>query len=171
MDCGGNTMMKRQICTLVLSGLLTTGVVFAQEAGTAPEMNAQPQNNMQEGGPDGGMHGHGRMDPEQRLAHMTKRYNLTSDQQSRIKPILADEQQQMMSMRGDTAMSRQDKMTKMQSMHQENQQKISAVLTDDQRKKYDADQQKMQERRAEHMHQHDGPGGAEGQAPPPPQPQ
>jgi Spy/CpxP family protein refolding chaperone len=142
--------MKRQLCSLVLTGLLATGVMIAQEPGSAPEQGA-PQA---EGGGMGG-HGGGHMDPDQRLAHMTKRYNLTADQQSQIKPILQDEQQQMQAMRADTSTSRDDKHAKMMSMHQENQQKIEAVLTDQQKQKFEADQQKMQQRRAEH-----GGGGA-----------
>lgn len=161
--------MKRQFCSLVLTGFLATGVMLAQEPGTAPEANAQQPAEMQHG-PGGDMHGHGMMDPDQRLARMSKRYNLTSDQQTQIKPLLADEQQQMMTLHADTSMSRQDKMTKMQAMHQENQQKISAILTDEQRKKYEADQQKMQSRRAEHMHE-GGPGAGEGAPPPPAPPQ
>jgi protein CpxP len=137
--------MKRQLCSLVLTGLLATGVMLAQEPGSAPEQGA-PQA---EGGGMGG-HGGGHMDPDQRLAHMTKRYKLTADQQSQIKPILQDEQQQMQAMRADTSTSRDDKHAKMMSMHQENQQKIEAVLTDQQKQKFEADQQKMQQRRAEH---------------------
>jgi Spy/CpxP family protein refolding chaperone len=148
-------MMKRQLCSLVLTGFLATGVMLAQEAGSAPEQNA-PQA---EGG-GMGHHGGHMMDPDQRLAHMTKRYKLTADQQSQIKPILQDEQQQMQSMRSDTSTSREDKRAKMQSMHEADQQKIEAVLTDEQKQKFEADQQKMQQRRSEHMH-----GGAEG-APP-----
>jgi Spy/CpxP family protein refolding chaperone len=161
-------MMKRQLCGFVLTGLLATGVMLAQEPGSAPDQNA-PQT---EGGGMGGHRGGGHMmDPDQRLAHMTKRYKLTADQQSQIKPILQDEQQQMQSMRSDTTSSREDKRAKMQSMHQASTQKIEAVLTDEQRQKFDADQQKMQERRAEHMHGGQGgpPAGDAGQPPAPPQ--
>ena len=151
--------MKRQLCTLVLTGLLATGVMLAQEPGSAPEQTA-PQADA------GGMGGHhhrggNMMDPDKRLARMTKRYNLTADQQSQIKPILADEQTQMQSMRSDTASSREDKRAKMMSMHQASTQKIEAVLTDEQKQKFEADQKKMQERRAEHMH-----GGQDGGGPP-----
>jgi Spy/CpxP family protein refolding chaperone len=152
--------MKRQLCSLVLTGLLATGVIFAQETGSAPDQNA-PQT---EGGGMGGHHGGKRMDADQRLAHMTKRYKLTADQQSQIKPILQDEQQQMESMRSDTSTSRQDKMAKMQSMHEADTQKIEAVLTDEQKQKYEADQKKMQDRRSQRMQ--GGQGGAG--APPPP---
>jgi Spy/CpxP family protein refolding chaperone len=160
--------MKRQLCTLVLTGLLATGVMLAQEPGSAPDQGAAPQAD---GGGMGGHHGRGgdRMDPDKRLAHMTKRYNLTADQQSQIKPILADEQTQMQAMRGDTSTSREDKRSKMMSMHQASTQKIEAVMTDEQKQKFEADQQKMQERRSEHMHGGGQGAGDAGQPPAPPQ--
>src|SRR6201988_5063549 len=125
--------MKRQLCTLVLTGLLATGGMFAQEPGSAPEGGA-PQA---EGGGMGGHHGGHMMDPDARLAHMTKRYKLTADQQSQIKPILQDEQQQMQSLHGDTSTSRDDKMAKAKSIHEGSNQKIEAVLTDDQKQKFE----------------------------------
>jgi periplasmic protein CpxP/Spy len=158
-------MMKRQLCSLVLTGLLATGVMLAQEPGSAPDQNA-PQA---EGGGMAGHRGGMMMDPDQRLAHMTKRYKLTADQQSQIKPILQDEQQQMQAMHADTTSSREDKHAKMQSMHQVSTQKIEAVLTDEQKQKFEADQQKMQERRSEHMHGGGQGSGDAGQ--PPAQPQ
>jgi protein CpxP len=159
-------MMKRHLCSLALTGLLAAGVLYAQEPASPP-----PDGGMAQQGSDQGMGGRrgGRgMDPDKTLDHMTKRYNLTSDQQNQIRPILQDQQQQMQSLRGDTSMSREDKMAKMRSMHQASQQKIEAVLTDDQRKKFDADQKKMEERRAEHMGGGQG-GPGEGGPPPPPQ--
>jgi Spy/CpxP family protein refolding chaperone len=159
-------MMKRQICSLVLTGLLATGVMLAQEAGSAPAQNA-PQT---EGGGMGHHGGGHMMDPDQRLAKMTKRYNLTADQQSQIKPILQDEQQQMESMHSDTTTPREDKHAKMMSVHEASTQKIEAVLNDQQKQKFEADQQKMQERRSEHMHGGEGaPPSGGGQPATPPQ--
>jgi protein CpxP len=152
-------MMKRHLCSLALTCLLATGALYAQEPA------ASPGGGMAQDSDHGGRHGGHGMDPDKMLDHMTKRYNLTSDQQNQIRPILQDQQQQMQSLRADTSISREDKGAKMRSMHQESRQKIEAVLTDDQRKKVDADQQKMEERRAEHAHG-DGPGGG---GPPPPQ--
>ncbi len=152
---------NRSFCTLALAGILASGTLFAQEPGSAPEQAAPPsQGQMDRGQMDqggrGGMHRGLRMDPDERLARMTKRYKLTSDQQSQIKPILADEQQQMQSMRGDQSGAGQEKMDRMRSMRQADNQKIEAILTDDQRKKFESDQQKMQERRAEHMGSRNG---------------
>jgi Spy/CpxP family protein refolding chaperone len=150
--------MKAIISSLVLSGLLFTGVALAQETGNAPEQSAATQE---------GHGGHGRRggNPEERLAHMTKRYNLTADQQSQIKPILQDGQQQMEALRSDTSLSQQDKFAKFQSLRQEQSQKIAGVLNDDQRKKFEADQQREQQRRAEYGY------GAQGQGGGAPQPQ
>ncbi len=155
--------MKKAICSLVLTGLMSAGVAVAQNASTG-----STQDQAATGQADRGAEGHGRhhADPDERLAHMTKRYSLTADQQSQIKPILADGQQQMESLRSDTSLSRQDKFAKFQSLRQEQSQKISAVLTDEQRKKFDADQQRQQQRWAEHAH-----GGADASAAPATQPQ
>ena len=77
---------------------------------------------------------------------MTKRYNLSADQQTQIKPILADSQQQMMALRGDSSMSREDKMAKMKSIREDSNTKISAILNDSQKQKFAEDQQRMQQR-------------------------
>jgi protein CpxP len=162
-------MMKRHLCSLALTALLaTTGALYAQEPASPPPDGSTAQQDSDHG-MGGGRHGGRGMDPDKTLDHMTKRYDLTSDQQNQIRPILQDQQQQMQSLRGDTSMSREDKMAKMRSMHQASQQKIEAVLTDDQRKKFDADQKKMEEHRAEHMGGGQGGPGDTGGPPPPPQ--
>ena len=155
--------MKQQLCTIALSGLLALGMGAAASAQDAPPQgDPQQQGGMQGGGMHRGM------DPDEQLAHMTKRYKLSADQQTQIKPILVDRQQQMMALRSDTSMSRQDKMAKMQSLQQDNAQKVEAVLTPDQKTKFEADQAKMQERRQEHMHGGGDMGSPDAGAPPPP---
>jgi hypothetical protein len=72
------------------------------------------------------------MDPAQQLEGMTKRYNLSADQQTQLKPILASQQQQMQALRGDSSLSREDRMAKMQSIRADTKTKIEAVLNDDQ---------------------------------------
>ena len=137
----------------VLAVCLVGGAhVFAQEPGGAPETPAPP--------PTGGHRG--MMDPAQQLEGMTKRYNLSADQQTQLKPILASQQQQMQALRGDSSLSREDRMTKMQSIRADTKTKIEAVLNDDQKKQFEADQQRMQQQRM----QGGGPGGG---GPPPQQ--
>ena len=156
--------MKQQLCSIALSGLLAIGMSAAV---ASAQDNSMQQGSMQQGSMQGqgGMGHHGGMDPDAQLAHMTKRYNLTSDQQSQIKPILADSHQQMMQMHSDSSMSRDDKMAKMKSMREDSMQKIEAVLTPEQKTKFEKDQAKMQERRAEHMN---GGSMSQGSAPTPP---
>ena len=158
--------MKQQLCSIALGGLLAIGM---SAASASAQDNSMQGNSMQQGSMQGqgGMGHHGGMDPDAQLAHMTKRYNLTSDQQSQIKPILADSHQQMMQLHSDNSMSRQDKMAKMQSMRQDSMQKVEAVLTPEQKTKFEKDQAKMQEHRAEHMNG-GAMGGPDGDAPPPP---
>ena len=145
--------MKNRLNRIVLSGLLATGLtlgagaVFAQDA---PPANAGGQ------GPGGRM-GRGPMSPDEQLARMTKRYNLSPDQQAGIKPILADQQTQMQALRGDSSMSRDDKMAKMQSIRQSSATKITALLNDSQKQQFSEDQKQMQERMQQRMQGGGGP--------------
>src|SRR5271157_3777404 len=70
-------------------------------------------------GQGGGQWGHGQpMTADQRLQMMTKQLNLTTDQQEKIKPLLESESQQMQTLRQDSSLSREDRMTKMQQIRQ-----------------------------------------------------
>ncbi len=143
--------MKNQICRIALSGLLATGLAFGAAAAVAQD--APPPDAAQQGG---GRMGRGGMNPDEQLARMTSRYNLTADQQTQIKPILASQQQQMMALRQDTSTPREDKMAKMKSIREDSSTKIQAILNDTQKKQFADDQQRMQER----MQQRGGgPGG------------
>src|ERR1700760_322650 len=95
--------MKNQLSRIALSGLLAAGLTFCSAAAFAQD-NAAPDAQQQQGPGRRGM-----MNPDEQLARMTKRYNLSADQQAQIKPILADTQQQVMTLRQDTSMSRDDK--------------------------------------------------------------
>lgn len=142
--------MKKQLCTIALSGLLALGMTAAASAQDA--MQQQGGDTQQQGQ---GHHG-GWGNPDEQLAHMTKRYKLTADQQSQIKPILTAQHDQMEQMRSDSSMSRQDKMAKMQSMRADSASKIEAVLTPDQKSKFEADQAKMQQHHDQMMQNNGG---------------
>jgi protein CpxP len=143
--------MKNQLCRIALSGLLATGLTlgsaaaFAQQDTPAPDASAQ-----QPGGGHGQWGGRQPMTPDEQVARMTKRYNLSADQQTQIKPIVADTQQQMMALRQDSSLSREDKMAKMKSIRDDSSTKIQAILNDSQKKQFAEDQQQMQERMAQH---------------------
>ncbi len=155
--------MKKQWNRIALSGLLATGLTlcsgaaFAQQDSTAPAPDTSAQ---QPGTGAGGGMGHmgrmGQMTPDEQLARMTKRYNLSADQQTQIKPIIADQQQKMQALRADSSMSREDRMTKMKVMREDASTKISAILNDTQKQQFAQDQQRMQEHMQERMHSGDG---------------
>jgi protein CpxP len=153
--------MKIRVCRMVLSSFLATGLMLGAGAAFAQDAPPPPPDAAGQGpggGPGGGHMGRGPMNPDEQLQRMTKRYNLSSDQQGQIKPILADEQQQMQALRGgDGSMSREDRMAKMQSIRQGSSTKIAAVLNDSQKQKFTEDQQKMQERMQQRMQGGGGP--------------
>ena len=125
------------LSTALCLGLGSGAAVFAQDASSNPPMQDQ-----------GAPMRHGPMSPDKELQHMTKALNLSSDQQSQIKPILQDRHDQMMQIHQDTSMSRSDKMGKMKSLDDDSNAKVEAVLNDQQKAKYE----KMIERRQAHMH-------------------
>lgn len=137
--------MKNQLCRIALSGLLATGLTLGAAAAFAQD-NPAPDASAQQPGNGQGRMGHMQMTPDERLAQMTKRYNLSADQQTQIKPILADQQTQMMALRQDSSLSREDKMAKMKGIRDDSNTKIQAILNDSQKAKFAEDQQKMQER-------------------------
>jgi protein CpxP len=143
--------MKNQLCRIALSGLLATGLTLSTAAAFAQQDSSTPPpaNSAQQPGNGGGRFGRQQMDPDQQLAHMTKRYNLSADQQAQIKPILANQQQQMQALRGDSSLSRDDRMAKMKGIREDSSTKIQAILNDTQKKQYAEDQQRMQERMQE----------------------
>jgi periplasmic protein CpxP/Spy len=151
--------MKNQLSRIVLSGFLATGLTlcsaaaFAQQDNAPPAPDAATQQPMN--GP--GHMGHPPMTPDEQVARMTKRYSLSADQQTQIKPILANQQQQMMALRQDSSLSRDDKMAKMKGIRDDSTTKIDAVLNDSQKQKFTQDQQKMQERRQQHMQEGSAP--------------
>ena len=155
--------MKNQLCRIALSGLLATGLTLGAAAAFAQDNPAPDASAQQPGNGPAGM-GHQHMTPDEQVAHMTKRYNLSADQQTQIKPILANQQQQMMALRQDSSLSREDRMAKMKSIREDSSTKIQAILNDSQKQKFTEDQQKMQERMQERMQQHGG--GAPAGGPP-----
>jgi len=137
--------MKNQLCRIVLSGLLATGLALGTAAAFAQQDSpAAPDASAPQPGP--GRMGRQQMTPDEQVARMTKRYNLSADQQTQIKPILADQQTKMMALRQDSSLSRDDKMAKMKGIREDSNTKIQAILNDSQKQKYAEDQQKMQER-------------------------
>lgn len=119
-----------------------------------------PAAQYQGGGSGGGQGGGGRrgmMSPDDQLKRMTKDLNLTADQQTKVKPILVEEQKKMEDLRSDSSGDRQTMRGKMMQIRQDTNQQVRALLDDKQKEKFDKQEQertdRMQNRRG------GGPGG------------
>jgi len=137
--------MRNTLCTLALASLLTVagGAAVAQENTAAAPQQGQG-------------YGHRGMNPEAQLQHLTKQLDLTTEQQTQIKPILENRDAQMKQLWQDQSVSQQDRHAKMLALHQDSNSKIEAVLNDTQKQKFEQMQAKM------HQHMQ---GGGEAPAP------
>jgi Spy/CpxP family protein refolding chaperone len=114
---------------------------------------------------DKGSWHHGPPDPAQRTQELTRKLNLTSDQQTKVQEILQSERSQMESLRQDQSQSA-DRRTKMMDIHKSSDAQVRALLDANQKKKWD----EMQARRSRWMEDHrPGPPDADDKAGPPPQ--
>ena len=132
-----------------------------------PIVNDSPPDNQQSPpSQDNGRWHHGPPDPAQRTQELTRKLNLTSDQQTKVQDILQSEHSQMESLRQDTSTSRQDRHTKMMDIHKSTDAQIRALLDSTQQKKWD----EMQAKREQwgQNRRHGSPDGDQ-QGPPPQQ--
>jgi Spy/CpxP family protein refolding chaperone len=123
---------------------------------------AQYQGGGPGGGPRGQMGARGPMSPDDRLKQMTKDFDLTADQQKKIKPILADEQKKMEDLRNDSSGDRQAMRSKMMQIMQDANTQIRAQLDDKQKDLFDKQQESMQNRGRRGPGGPGGPGGPAG---------
>jgi Spy/CpxP family protein refolding chaperone len=114
----------------------------------------------------------GAVSPEQQLKRMSKEFNLTADQQSKVKPILVDQRKKMDSVRDDSSLDRSAMRDKMMQIRKDTNGQIRALLDDKQKEKWDKLQQEREERMQNRRGGESGePGGADsGSNPPTPAP-
>jgi Spy/CpxP family protein refolding chaperone len=95
------------------------------------------------------------------VKELTTKLNLTADQQTKVKAILEEHNQQMQAMMKDDSGSKEDRHAKMKSMHDSVHAKVREVLTDEQKPKFDAMVKDMENnmhghgKGADHDHDHD----------------
>jgi periplasmic protein CpxP/Spy len=118
--------MLRKLGAPCFAVLLFVGcalVARAQDTG-AQQSTAQAQTSMHQG------------QHASRLDWLSKELNLTDDQKTKIKPILADEGKQMQALHEDTSLSQDQKRDKMKQIHETTNSQINDILTPDQQKKF-----------------------------------
>ncbi len=127
----------RNIGTFAFAGILLLGV--SGTAALALYNPAQSQSPGQE-------HHRHPMDVDSQLAHLTKTLDLSTDQQSKIRPLLVDHQQKEQALHQDQSVPQEQLRTKAHAISDETHKQIEALLTDEQKQKMKA----MQERRRRH---------------------
>ena len=105
-----------------------------------------PAAAYQGGGYGGGGGRRGPMSPDDQLKRMTKDFDLTADQQARIKPILEDAHKKMEDARNDSNGDRQTMRQKMMQIRQDTNDQIRALLDDKQKEKFDKQEQERRDR-------------------------
>jgi periplasmic protein CpxP/Spy len=131
--------MKKQFLSLTLCAFFGLGAALAAQAPQdQPAAQPAPQAN-----------GQRPVDPNRQLQVLTKKLNLSADQQSQLLPILTDRKQQMAAIRSDTSLSREDRHAKMTALRQDSKNKVESVLNAGQKQTYEQMQQ--------HPHHKDAP--------------
>ena len=140
-------MFRKTLCLAALTTLFTGSLLVAQQS--APDTTQAPASGASH------HHRHHAPDPNKQTAHLTKALNLTSDQASKVEPILADRDQKMAALQADTTLSPKDMHKQMRAIHMGTEQQLEGVLTPDQ----------VQQMKSMHHRGHRGP---QDQAPPAP---
>jgi len=91
----------------------------------APGNSAQPQSQRRHA------------NPERQTKALARKLNLNRTQQSQIKPIIADRQQQIETLRADQSLTPRDRHARMQGVMQDSRTRIEALLTDSQKQQFE----------------------------------
>lgn len=152
-------MLKQSLLVLAAAGAISIAAPFATAQDTPPaDQQSQPAQEQ------GGWH-RGPQDPAQRTKELTKRLNLTADQQAKVQDALQSQHSQMESLHSDTSLSQDDRWAKMMDIHKATDAQIRGILDSTQQKKWD----EMQAKREQRMQGHHPPDAGSNQAPPPQQ--
>ena len=116
-------------------GVAGTAVAQSSQDATAPNASTAT------------MPAHQQSDPQQQMARLSRKLQLTPAQAAKLEPILQSRQQQMQQLRADTSMSPSDRHAKMRSIMQDSNTQLQSVLTDSQKQQYQQMQQQTMQRR------------------------
>jgi periplasmic protein CpxP/Spy len=127
---------------VIMSLAVCTGTAFSQDSQSQP---APPAPGSDNGGHKMGGH-HQMRSVDEQLQHLTKKLNLSDDQQTKVKAVLEDQRTKMEALRNDASTSREDRFPKMREIHENSNTQIKAILNEDQQKKFDKIEQEQHER-------------------------
>ncbi len=143
--------MKKQIVTLALTTFFGLGTIGVAAAAAQQDQSAPAPAQARE---------HRPADPNRQIKMLTRRLNLTGDQQNQVLPILSDRQQQMAGIQADNTLSPKDRHAKMRAVREDSDAKIRAILNDSQKQTYDQMLQQQHERMQQRRNATQGTGTA-----------
>jgi periplasmic protein CpxP/Spy len=150
-------MQKRLLALIVFVTIIAFPLAFAQnEEGNGQGSTARAENSE---------HAYGRrhFDPATRTQMLTKRLNLTPEQQPKVLEILKSEQSQMESLRSDSSLSQQDRRSKMMDIRKSSDDQIRGLLNSDQQKQWEQMQSRREQWQGHHHNKQTSPDSAEQQ--------
>lgn len=128
--------------------LFLCSFVFALSAFAVQSPSGQDQDKQSDHADQGHMKRGHMPTAEAQLKHLTEALNLTDDQQLKVKTIVEDTHKQADAVMDDKSLSQEDRHAKLMSLHNAGMAKMREILTDEQKKKLDDMQKRMQD----HMH-------------------
>ena len=140
---------------VVLGVMMSAGMLVAQTSGTQAGSTTDAQASTSSA--QAGMKGkHREMNPDKAAERLGKKLNLTADQVAQIKPILADQKQQLGALRADTSLTKEDRHAKAKGIMQDSRTKLEAVMNDQQKQQFE---QMLAERKAKRQSKNEKPQG------------
>jgi Spy/CpxP family protein refolding chaperone len=165
---GGNKAMQSRTLSIFCGLALASAMAMAQSSNPAQTDNggqqvgiagqAAPSNSAATEAQ------HRPANPEHQARELARQLGLSRAQVAQIRPILADRQQQIESLRVDSSLAPRDRRVKVQGVMRDSRTRIEAVLTDSQKQQFE---QMLVDRHARRQEQ----GQPQGQTPAPPQQQ
>jgi protein CpxP len=123
--------MRRFLPSLAIGSLLVAGfsgsILLAQDQAAPPAVSSQAPATPTAHVPN----------PQHQAKRMAKELGLTSDQVSKIEPILADRDQQVQSVRSDSTLAPKDMKKRVHGFRRDSDSKIEAILNDSQKQQYE----------------------------------
>jgi hypothetical protein len=108
-----------------------------------------------------------KFDAEKELARLTRKYRLTEDQQTKIRPVLVEQQTKVHKLGDDERLSDADWVAGVRQAHRETVAKVKLEMTDEQASRYVKDEQKRAKSDQEDQGSDGPPGGGPDGGPPP----
>ena len=84
-----------------------------------------------------------KFDADKELARLTKKYKLTADQKTKIRPVLVEQQAKVHKLGDDEGLSDADWVAGVRQAHRETVAKVKLEMTDEQASRYVADEEKL----------------------------